>query len=89
MAEWWVAPLATVIVAIVGASGVWLTVVVTKRGTERARVDARLNALEARNDIVNRRNFMLINYASRLRAHIERGDPPPPEEWPEDLYDQP
>ncbi|MDY5154274.1 hypothetical protein [Actinotignum urinale] len=24
----------------------------------------------------------LINYAKQLRAHIERRDPPPPEDWP-------
>lgn len=88
MTEWWVGPLVTIIVAIVGVSGVWLTVIINRRNTERARTDARLTALEARNDVVNRRNFMLINYAQRLRDHIYRGDPPPPEEWPEDLYDK-
>lgn len=79
----------TIIVAIVAASGAWLTVYFTRRQAERARTDARLTALEARNDLVNRRNFMLINYAQRLRDHIYQQKPPPPEEWPEDLYDQP
>ena len=89
MAEWWVGPLVTIIVAIVAASGAWLTIFFTRRQAERARTDARLTALEARNDLVNRRNFMLINYAQRLRDHIYQQKPPPPEEWPEDLYDQP
>lgn len=88
MAQWWVGPLVTLLVAIVAASGAWITIVISKRQKERELVEQRLTTLEKRNDTVNSRNFKLINYAQRLRDHIYAGDPPPPEEWPEDLYDQ-
>ena len=34
-----------------------------------------------------RREMIRDNYINRLREHINLGNPPPPPEWPEGLYD--
>lgn len=34
-----------------------------------------------------RREAIRDNYINKLRRHIEDGNPPPPPEWPEGLYD--
>lgn len=81
--DWWVTPLVTLLVAVVGVSGVWLTVWATRRAQQQSRAEA----AEKRADINAQRVLKLINYAARLRDAIYRGDPPPPEAWPEDIYD--
>ena len=34
-----------------------------------------------------RREMIRDNYINKLREHINAGNPPPPPEWPEGLYD--
>lgn len=87
----WILP---VILGAIATSGVWLSVLVTKRSNDRKQLAdevsgyrAEVRALTTRQDTLNARNFTLINYASILRAHIDRGDPPPSPPWPEGLYD--
>ncbi|KJL49150.1 hypothetical protein RS84_00262 [Microbacterium hydrocarbonoxydans] len=81
--DWWVTPLVTLLVAVVGLSGVALTVWATRRAQQQSR----LEAAEKRADVNAQRVLKLINYSARLRDAIYRGDKPPPEEWPEDIYD--
>lgn len=83
MAEWWVGPLVTLLVAALGASGVWLTVVVNRRSARESQLEVE----RRRNDYLSRRVIVLLNYAQRLRDHIYRREGPPPEEWPEEAYD--
>ncbi|WP_295012012.1 hypothetical protein [uncultured Microbacterium sp.] len=75
--EAWIAPTAMIIVALIGVSGV----------VAANRLNKWLKQRE-REDVLQRRVFVLINYADRLRQHIYRGDPPPPEQWPLGMFDQ-
>jgi len=72
----WIGPVTAVAVAIVAASGAWLTYNATKSAA-RAK----------REDTLQKRNIRLINYAARLRDKLEAagGEPEP---WPDDLYDE-
>ncbi|MFJ4173420.1 hypothetical protein [Microbacterium sp. NPDC089696] len=85
--EWWVGPLVTVIAALIGVSGVWAGVLLTRRWQMIQRQDAERTAAEKRLAATEQQKLRLISYASRLRSHIERGDDPPPEDWPEGIYD--
>lgn len=44
--------------------------------------------LEQRVGRLERREFVYINYAEQLRAHINAGNPPPPPPWPEELKER-
>ena len=57
------------------------------RERELARQDARISALELEQRKSKRRELIRDNYINRLREHINAGNPPPPPEWPEGLYD--
>jgi len=43
--------------------------------------------LKAEQNKARRREMIRDNYINRLRDHINAGNPPPPPEWPEGLYD--
>lgn len=71
----WTGPVTALAVAIVAASGAWLTYNAAK-SAQRAK----------REDLLQRRIIRIINYAQRLRAKLEEHDIPP-EAWPDNLYD--
>jgi hypothetical protein len=85
--EWWVGPLVTLLVALITGSGVWAGVLLTRRWQMIQRQDAERTAAAKRLATTEQQKLRLISYASRLRASIERGDDPPPEDWPEGIYD--
>jgi len=85
--EQWVTPLVTLLVAVVAGSGVWLGIFFTRRYQQIQREDAERVALEKRANASQQQKLRAVSYAARLRAHIDRGDPPPPEDWPEGIYD--
>jgi hypothetical protein len=68
---------------MIAASGAWAGVAAARRQQAQAREASQT----ARIDELNARVFRLINYAARLRDAIYRGEKPPPEEWPKDIYD--
>lgn len=74
MPEW----LPIVIVALIAASGAWLSYLTAKRSGDSARIDT----MTIRMDSMEKRNIMLVSYAQQLRQHILDGNPPPPPEWP-------
>ena len=84
---WWVTPLVTIMVAVIGVGGTWLTVNITRKYQERASLLVENKDLRHENDRLRARVIRLMNYAGRLRDAHYRGDPPPPEQWPEGLYD--
>jgi hypothetical protein len=43
--------------------------------------------LETEQNKAKRREMIRDNYINKLREHINLGNPPPPPEWPEGLYD--
>lgn len=59
------------------AAATWLT------GRERRKRDD-VERLEAKNDQLWARMRRRSDYAEELRAHISRGDPPPPPDYPKD-----
>lgn len=81
--DWWVGPLVTLLVAVLGASGVWLTVWTTRRAQQQSR----LEIAEKRGDQKAAQARRMENYAAELRDHIYQGKPPPPPPWPDDLYE--
>ncbi|MFJ4173981.1 hypothetical protein [Microbacterium sp. NPDC089696] len=85
--DWWVGPLVTLLVAVITGSGVWAGVLLTRRWQMIQRQDAERAAAEKQQRETQQQKLRAVSYASRLRAHIERGDPPPPEDWPEGIYD--
>ena len=85
--EWWVTPLVALLVAMIGGSGVWAGVLLTRRYQMITRQDAERAAAQKRLAATEQQKLRAVSYASRLRSHIERGDPPPPEDWPEGIYE--
>lgn len=85
--DWWVTPLVAVLVATIGGSGVWAGVLLTRRYQMLTRQDAERAAAHKTLNETQQQKLRAVSYATRLRAHIERGDPPPPEDWPEGIYD--
>jgi hypothetical protein len=85
--DWWVTPLVAVLVALIGGSGAWAGVLLTRRYQLLQRQDAERTAAHKALNETQQQKLRVVNYATRLRAHIERGDPPPPEDWPEGIYD--
>jgi hypothetical protein len=86
------------IVAVIGFGGAWLTTKIQHKGKpenalidqlqeEIARHAARITGLETEQNKAKRREMIRDNYINKLREHINLGNPPPPPEWPEGLYD--
>ncbi|MEV7472221.1 hypothetical protein AB0N33_00725 [Pseudarthrobacter oxydans] len=87
-----------VIVAVIGFGGAFVTSKIQHKGRpENALIDQlQEEMLTMRKDIADlkteqqkskRREMIRDNYINRLREHINAGNPPPPPEWPEGLYD--
>lgn len=87
-----------VIVAVIGFGGAFVTSKIQHKGRpENALIDQlQEEMLAMRKDIADlkteqqkskRREMIRDNYINRLREHINAGNPPPPPEWPEGLYD--
>lgn len=85
--DWWVTPLVTVLVALIAGSGVWAGVLLTRRYQMLTRQDEERREAQKTIAQTQQQKLRAVSYATRLRAHIERGDPPPPEDWPEGIYD--
>ncbi|MGE0399956.1 MAG: hypothetical protein AB7T06_24790 [Kofleriaceae bacterium] len=75
----WTVPVVSVLVALIAASGAWLTVNAT-------RAAARLK----REDALQKRNLRIINYAQELRdvlsSRLGKDEKLPP--WPDNLFDE-
>lgn len=57
------------------------------RDKEFANMRADIADLKLEQQRSKRREMIRDNYINKLRRHIEDGNPPPPPEWPEGLYD--
>ncbi|WP_309076013.1 hypothetical protein [Paenarthrobacter sp.] len=86
------------IVGVIGLAGMWLTAKIQHKGRpENALIDqlqeemtamrGDISALKTEQNKARRREMIRDNYINRLRDHINAGNPPPPPEWPEGLYD--
>ena len=86
------------IVGVFGLAGMWLTAKIQHKGRpENALIDqlqeemtsmrGDIAALKTEQNKARRREMIRDNYINRLRDHINAGNPPPPPEWPEGLYD--
>ena len=86
------------IVGVIGLAGMWLTAKIQHKGRpENALIDqlqeemtamrGDISALKTEQNKARRREMIRDNYINKLRRHIEDGNPPPPPEWPEGLYD--
>jgi hypothetical protein len=87
-----------VVVAVIGFGGAWVTSKIQNKGRpENALIDqlqeelqrhaGRIDGLETEQRKSKRREMIRDNYINKLREHINLGNPPPPPEWPEGLYD--
>jgi len=96
MNDW--AIVGSVAVAVVGLCGTWLATKIQHKGRpenalidqlqeELARQSARIDGLELEQRNAKKRERIRDDYINKLRRHIEAGNPPPPPEWPEGLYD--
>jgi hypothetical protein len=79
MPDW----LLAIILGFVGVSGGYLTFIATRRTGDRARIEA----LEKRQDVVEKRNLSWQNYAGTLREHIYAKKGPPPPDFPHDIFE--
>jgi len=77
MPDW----LITVIVGVIAVSGGWFTARVTGQNAKYSRI----RDLEARVDLVEKRNVLQWNYNRTLINHIYEGKPPPPPAMPDGL----
>lgn len=59
--------------------------IATKETTDAMKAD--IVELKAEQAKARRREMIRDNYINKLRDHINAGNPPPPPEWPEGLYD--
>lgn len=86
------------IVGVIGLAGMWLTAKIQHKGKpENALIDqlqeemvamrGDIAALKSEQNKARRREMIRDNYINRLRDHINAGNPPPPPEWPEGLYE--
>lgn len=57
------------------------------REAETAAMKKDIADLKAEQSKAKRRERIRDNYINRLRDHINQGNPPPPPEWPDGLYD--
>lgn len=96
MNDW--AIVGSVAVAVVGVCGTWLAARIQHKGRpenalidqlqeEVARHASRIDGLEVEQRKSKKREMIRDNYINKLRRHIEDGNPPPPPEWPDGLYD--
>lgn len=96
MNEWAVA--GSIAVAVVTVCGTWLATKVQHKGKpenalidqlqeEMAAMRGDIAALKTEQNKARRREMIRDNYINRLRDHINAGNPPPPPEWPEGLYE--
>ena len=96
MNDW--AVVGSVAVAVVGVCGTWLAQRIQHKGRpenalidqlqeEVARHAGRIDGLESEQRKSKKREMIRDNYINKLRRHIEDGNPPPPPEWPDGLYD--
>jgi len=96
MNDW--AIVGSVAVAVVGLCGTWLATKIQHKGRpenalidqlqeELARQSARIDGLELEQRNAKKHERIRDDYINKLRRHIEAGNPPPPPEWPEGLYD--
>ncbi|MHC6592437.1 hypothetical protein [Arthrobacter sp. C152] len=87
-----------VILPVMSLLGAWLVAKIQHKGRpENALIDqlqeeltrhaARISGLETEQNKAKRRELIRDNYINKLRDHINQGNPPPPPEWPEGLYD--
>lgn len=83
---------------VLALCGTWLTVQIQHKGKpENALIDqlqeeltrhaGRISGLETEQGKAKRREMIRDNYINKLREHINAGNPPPPPEWPEGLYE--
>jgi len=86
------------IVALISLVGLWFTAKIQHKGRpENALIDqlqeemtamrGDISALKTEQNKARRREMIRDNYINRLRDHINAGNPPPPPEWPEGLYE--
>ena len=54
---------------------------------EMAAMKSDISELKDEQKKSKRREVIRDNYINKLREHINLGNPPPPPEWPEGLYD--
>ena len=54
---------------------------------EMASMRSDIAELKAEQGKAKRREMIRDNYINKLREHINLGNPPPPPEWPEGLYE--
>lgn len=59
--------------------------VATKETTDAMKTD--IAELRAEQGKAKKRERIRDDYINKLRRHIESGNPPPPPEWPDGLYD--
>jgi hypothetical protein len=96
MIDW--AIVSPIVIAILGMAGMWLTAKVQHKGRpENALIDqlqeqmasmrGDINDLKTEQSKAKRRELIRDNYINKLREHINLGNPPPPPEWPEGLYE--
>lgn len=57
----------------------------TKQTTDAMKAD--IADLKTEQKKAKRREMIRDNYINKLRDHINAGNPPPPPEWPDGLYD--
>lgn len=57
----------------------------TKDTTDAMKAD--IKDLKDEQKKAKKRELIRDNYINKLRDHINAGNPPPPPEWPEGLYD--
>lgn len=79
----------TVVAAFIGLLGVLVSVIVgTRQKATSELIDdltSELARLSARVAHLERRDRLLTDYISKLRRHINDGNPPPPPPWPPGL----
>lgn len=75
-----------IVIALIAASGGWLTYLTSKRTSDSARIaalEARVDAAERKAERAERKYRRAVNYATKLRRHIDDELGPPPPDWPE------
>lgn len=60
---------------------------VDKASARSDKQDERMGRIEKELDRFKMRERIRDEYINRLRAHILAGNPPPPPDWPQGLYD--
>ena len=79
----WLDALTPMGVAGISVLGVWLTTAATRAAQRHSRLVHAEERLSWQGGVI----LKLVNYAQRLRDAIYRRQEPPPEEWPEGVFD--